>query len=206
MILYHGTTSLYKADILENGIKCRRKRKSLWDEHPSCRDRVYLTRSYAVHFARHASITRGGNPMIIEVDTFGLLDNLVPDEDVMAQTNWRDVPETHEMNMKEKTEYWAKRTHDMSDWAGYSLDTLGTVAHMGDIPAWSIISYLELPKSHPAIFGHDPSISIINYKMLGNAYNQALKALMSSDGAEGHSPHLYDGWSNQDNQTPTVVA
>ena len=194
MILYHGTSTKFMHDILENGIKCRRKRESLWPEHPSCRDRVYLTNAYAVHFAANACLTVGGDPMIVEVDVSGQINNLVPDEDVMAQVSWGDMPELKDMNLKERTVYWAKRTHDLPHFATFSLEKLGTVAHMGDIPSWCLNTHLILPKGHDALLGHDPTISLMNYKLLGKGYAKALTKLVQTKGEEGCHPSYDELW------------
>ena len=165
MILYHGTSSLFIHDILEHGIKCRREKDSLWLAHPSCADRVYLTNAYAVFFAKAAADDVGGEPMILEVDVSDRMCNLVPDEDVMGQVEWADLPELRDMSLKQRTEYWKKRTHEMHHFADFSLEQLGTVAHMGDIPAEDINTHLVLDWENPAIIGHDPMISLQNFKI-----------------------------------------
>ena len=184
--LYHGTSDLYLDDILEHGLKCRGKKKSNWKGHPSAPDRVYLTSAYAVHFAQ-AACERGGKPLLlqVEVDT----DRLVPDEDVLAQTDFEDMPELKGKSLKFKTSFWKKRTHELGHLAQWSLDRLGTVAHMGAIPAYDILNWLVLDDHHPVFGYHDPTITVLNYRILGEAYNQSLAEIVSSQGKSGHNPY-----------------
>ena len=189
MILYHGTSSRFIHDILEHGIKCRREKDSLWLAHPSCADRVYLTNAYAVFFAKAAADDVGGQPMILEVDVSDRMCNLVPDEDVMGQVEWADLPELRDMSLKQCTEYWKLRTHELHHFADFSLEQLGTVAHMGDIPAEDINTHLVLDWENPAIIGHDPMISLQNFKILGADYQDALATLVNTKGQDGWSPY-----------------
>lgn len=188
MILYHGTSSTFLDDILHGGLQCRGDSPSNWVDHPSCDDRIYLTTAYAVHFAKAACEQHGGKPLILKVvidDT----SNLVPDEDVLAQCDTSEIaPELVGKSLTEKTQYWAKKSGWLKHLYYFSLETLGTVAHLGDIPASCIEDYVVLEWDNPAIFGHDPTITIMNYKILGDSYNRAVEELVESKGELGHSP------------------
>ena len=88
MILYHGTTSRHLDSIREHGLLPRYdERPTRWAENPSATDRVYLTNAYAVWFAWTAA-EAGEKGVVVAVDVEE--EDLVADEDYLAQTNWQD--------------------------------------------------------------------------------------------------------------------
>ena len=70
MILFHGTSTYYKARIAKDyQLKPRRRKKGNYDadlkSDPEC---VYLTDVYAHAFARIAVNAKGGRPLILKVE------------------------------------------------------------------------------------------------------------------------------------------
>jgi hypothetical protein len=181
MILYHGTSDLVLDQILKNGLKPRGRKRSLWKEHPSASDRVYLTKAYAVYFACHAKHTMGGNGLILEVDVDP--QNLVADEDALAQADRFNAPLGG--SIKEKTKFWRKEAPFYPHLAEFSLRVLGNAAHMGVIPPSQIKKHLVFPVTPDLIYGHDPSITVMNYAFMGQSYVNALSKFVETDGKEG---------------------
>lgn len=183
-ILYHGTSERNLESILKTGLAPRGRKKSIWKEHPSAPDRVYLTDAYAVYFAVIAA-KKGEKGVIlkVEVDTA----NLVADEDALAQTKIADADFLNSMSIKGKTAYWKKNAPKYPKLAEYSLDALGNAAHMGVIPPDQILKTVVFDVVPELVFGHDPTISVINYRLLGPCYRKALAEFVETDGKEGRN-------------------
>jgi hypothetical protein len=184
MILYHGTSIRNLESILKNGLTPRGRRKSLWKDHPSAPDRVYLTNAYAVYFANVAA-QKGEKGVILKVEVD--VDNLVADEDALAQTKIADADALNAMSIKAKTAYWRKNAPKYPQLAQYSLDALGNAAHMGVIPPDQILKTVVYDVTPELVFGHDPTISVMNYRLLGPAYCKALAEFVETDGKEGRN-------------------
>lgn len=185
MRLYHGTSAANVAKILKEGIKPRGKKKGNWEEHPSAPDRVYLTKAYAVYFAC-AATENGGKGAVIAVDVDPA--KLVADEDSLAQVDWADIPEMAGMSLAEKTRYWKKNAHLYPAMAEWSLDNLGNAAHMGKIEPEEIEAVVEFDIDK-AWAVSDPTISIMNYKLLGGGYEASLEEFVESNGETLLSPY-----------------
>ena len=181
MILYHGTTSRHLDSIREHGLLPRYdERPTRWDENPSATDRVYLTNAYAVWFAWTAA-KAGEKGVVVAVDVE--MEDLVADEDYLAQTNWQDeaLAFLQDMSLKQRTVYWKKRAASFPAMAEHSLAKLGTVAHMG--PCLDIVKIVEFD---PLVaIDHDPTISLLNFRMLGGQYRAMTKDFVDSDGKLG---------------------
>ena len=116
MILYHGTTSRHLDSIREHGLLPRYdERPTRWDENPSATDRVYLTNAYAVWFAWTAA-EAGEKGVVVAVDVEE--EDLVADEDYLAQTNWQDeaLAFLQDMSLEQRTLYWKNAHHPSPPW------------------------------------------------------------------------------------------
>jgi hypothetical protein len=184
MILYHGTSEKFLDNILREGLSPRLSRKSHWKAHPSAKDRVYLTNAYAVYFAT-AVAEKGERGVVLQVDVD--VSKLVADEDALAQCKIvdEDLQHLNAMNLKERTKFWKKQAPRYPELAQISLERLGNVAHMGVIPPAQIVKFVTFDIVPEIVFGHDPTISVLNFTLLGNCYKKALREFVESDGKEG---------------------
>lgn len=198
MKLYHGTNGAWLDSILRTGIRPRGSRKGNWEHNSihSNRKCVYLTDSYAPYFALNA--TRGQEPScaVIEVDTDRLDDfDLFPDEDFLEQAS-RNYENGPKGDMKRRTMYYRKRQFEYGSWLPCaspdggettwweaSLKYLGTCSHHGLIPPDAItgaVSWPHRPNIHVA-FVWDPSISLVNQKIMGDRYRVLTRKLMAGE-------------------------
>jgi hypothetical protein len=174
--LYHGTSTSALPDILKNGIKPRpRGTKGNWDKAPSARDRVYLTRGYALYFAMHAADITGSKPVVIEVEVPGF--KLVPDEDGLEQLG-RHGDDDAPGDMWERTAWYAEHADEFD--YGASLDTLGTVAHEGPIPP-QLIKRVAIVDSKALVWLCDPTITVMNHCIMGAHYDRLTKFIFGDD-------------------------
>jgi hypothetical protein len=72
MRLFHGTSAKKLDKIFKEGIKPRGRKKSLWAEHPSAPDRVYLTKAYALFFGSMAAGEDDSEGAVLEVTGLNL--------------------------------------------------------------------------------------------------------------------------------------
>lgn len=193
--LYHGTSSVLLDQIKAEGLQPRRDRKSIWDEYQSAPDRVYLTNAYALFYAFNAVNELGGNGVVFKVSVYD--EYLVADEDALSQTNVTDegFEFLQKMDLKQKFDFWQLEAPKYPHLADWSLDALGTVAHMDFIPwcdegainqvfDYGITKFVEFELGDlPFMF--DPTITLMNYKILGKRYSDALEKFVESDGKEG---------------------
>ena len=173
MILYHGTDERSLQKILSHGIKPRAqtRRKSVWDEHPSMPDRVYLTVCYAPYFAAVASDGNRGRAVLLEVDWCHLDGALFrSDEDLIMQVTRESSPILDDATLQRA---W---TH--------SLNLLGCVAYKGTIPMYAVTRYslvnLE-DNANIALMCLDPTISLMNYKLCSTKYKALTSYLMGDE-------------------------
>ena len=180
MRYFHGTTENCLNSIEKHGLMPRGKRKGVWKEFPSANDRVYLTNAYAVWFAwTAAKANEKGVVVAVDVE----MEDLVADEDYLAQTNWQDeeLAFLQDMSLQERTLYWKERAPCFPNMAEYSLINLGTVAHMG--PCHDIVKIVEF---NPVdAIDHDPTISLMNFRFFGDQYRAMTKDFVESDGKLG---------------------
>lgn len=170
MILYHGTSERHVERILKEGLRSRKftKMQSNFTRHPSHTEMVYLSNCYAPYFAAHAS--KDGRWAVIEVDID--VENLLPDEDFLAQAS-RGTHRIQTLSLEERTAEFKEDLHAYADQALESLKHLGTVAHDAFVRKSEIkrIALFDHSKNmYMAIMALDPSISLINHKILGNHY------------------------------------
>jgi len=172
--LYHGTGEAAARDILVNGLISREDAASNW-EVESRDDLVYLTDAYAPYFATQAS-GEGERYGLVEVEVDP--GDLLPDEDFLEQvTRGQDVcPLT---GMVERTEWYRERLEGFAHHALDSLKGLGNAAHPGVLAVDVTRVVLFDPKAAPvfAWMAIDPSISVLNYRLMGDKYRGLTRAL-----------------------------
>jgi hypothetical protein len=186
MKLYHGTSSRNIERIKREGLKPRGKRVGNWKQSlPSRADVVYLTNSYAVFYAN--ACTRGNEDLVVlEIDTdelnpfaFG------PDEDFLeqAQRGRDNIPG----NMHKRTTWYRdnlKNYEGCLEQPGHapmlSLQFLGNCVYFGSIHRKAITRIAVISISGAKEFVYqcfDPSIVLMNYKVCGTKYRNAMKWL-----------------------------
>jgi hypothetical protein len=165
MKLYHGTSTKRLDEILKHGLRPRkgRKCKSNWKEYPSRTDMVYLTSAYPFYFAASAA-GKGEDPVVFEIDTTLLEEgNFFPDEDFISQ-GMKDIAnhDKYRENLELYQHHWE-----------LSVEKLGNCCYKGVIPAKAITRYCILSKKRSDLLIQmlDPSISIMNFMVLGTWYN-----------------------------------
>lgn len=183
VILYHGTNTDNLDKILEDGLCPRGNNKGNWEHTIRSRnDMVYLTNSYAVYFAM-CSIPKDSkaSPVVLEVEVD--TKSLYPDEDFMEQATrnnamWQDyfMSIEHE-DMTARTEYFRDNISEFQDDYTNSLKYLGNACYLGEIKPESIKRYSVLDDSK--VWEHsDPTITLMNYKILGSKYRKLSKKTM----------------------------
>jgi hypothetical protein len=191
MLLYHGTSLSRWEKIKESGILPRKDGSASNWEHTveSNPEAVYLTDAYAMYFSFQAIEDKGkyiDHPVILEIDT-SLLDKkkFVADEDALEQASRHNpggdgLPKT--MSMEDRTIHYrnmAKKFAKAGLGHEWSLETLGTCAYVGKIPVEAItrVAIIDLDKQKQMSVFLDPSIHIMNYKIVGAKY-RALNAMI----------------------------
>jgi hypothetical protein len=180
MKLYHGTSARYIDAILKNGILTRdvMGTKSNWDKFQSRTDMIYLSTAYPLYFAVSAMAEGELDAVIFEIDTRRLdRSKFFPDEDfvaqVIAQKENKPIGAIHEgikANLEQYRHAWIS-----------SVLHLGNCAHQGSIPVEAITRYakFETQKRGELFFSMiDPTISIINFQILGAYYCNFVKWVM----------------------------
>lgn len=136
-LIYHGTSSSYLKNIFEKGIVPRHSRKPNWKDIPSQKDYVYLSQTFPLYFATHAT-TDNYSPLLIEIDLDCLDETLMyPDDDFVFQISnkqgnhisFEDAGKLLPYNQK----HWKT-----------SLETLGNIAYKGEIPFDCITRMLQI--------------------------------------------------------------
>ena len=152
--LYHGTNVQNAKRILKEGLKDRikSKRKNWEGDVESQSEFVYLTRAYPFYYAMNAA--KSGNEasvLLVEVDT----KDLYPDEDFLKQSGLKGQV----VDIRNYKRY-----------ASMSLEKLGNVA-IRPSKIKQIIGHksFEIDKM---IMYSDPSMNVLNYKILGDYYRK----------------------------------
>jgi hypothetical protein len=189
--LFHGTSKKHLDSILRRGLQPRGTNPSNWEDFPSAPDRVYLTRSYAIFFAIKSAYLTNTDPVIIEVD---VQDNLVADEDYLAQCKWKDkeLNFLQDKTLEDKTLYWKIRSPAYPMMAEHSLNKLGNCCHMGTIKPKQIKSWMSFRKDNEIALSHDPTITIQNFFLLGQGYINSLQKFFDSYGKQGKMWEEFD--------------
>jgi len=117
---------------------------------------------------------------------------MVADEDALEQAT-RDASDTPRGTMLERTMWFRDRLPEMAanglDYK-WSLDVLGTCAHMGRIPSSAIVKVARWNTKVAVLqFVFDPTITLMNYRIMGPRYRYLMAKLMGEP-----LPEL-DDWS-----------
>lgn len=186
MKLYHGTTAKVARAALAGGLRARGNRKSNWEHAPSRPDAVYLTSAYAMHFATCCADPKEKLWGIVEVETDRLNPfRLAPDEDFLEQRGRKH--DGVDGDMLARTKHYRDRlwgfqcdTGGKPNWL-HSVEGLGNCAHEGPIPADAVTRVALISKDRADIrWASDPTISLINFRILGGYY-KALTAVIFGD-------------------------
>ncbi|MAZ56785.1 hypothetical protein CL653_03265 [bacterium] len=188
MLIYHGTSSRYLQNILKNGLHPRKKTKNSNWRTKSGSDRIYLSHAYAPYYAMNAiGNSEVDRPVILEIDTkdFNIM-NLVADEDYLEQVTRNRDNLPNNWSITRRTIHYRQRARTMgfeleNGSAFDSLKYLGTCAYLGDIPPSAItrvITWNPDKLSKLTWMVMDPTITLMNYKIVGKKYRwiQALLA------------------------------
>ena len=180
MKLYHGTTEKVVEMALTEGLKPRGDAPGNWAvvSHP---DAVYLTTTYAAHYAKCADGERWG---IVEVDTVALNHGLLaPDEDYLEQlTRGHHVAgmPADVRSMQERNKWFRDRLRAyMQGWES-SVYALGNCCYFGVIPPGAIVraTVFDPVIGHPVTRAVDPEITLANQRLLGAQYRAVTRWLM----------------------------
>ena len=189
MKLYHGTSLQYLKPILENGLVPRGEGGGNWDKCESNSNSVYLTLAYAGYFAMCACGAREVPWLVLEIETDQLdPDDLCPDEDYLEQSSrgnaGTDAAIIGSTDMVERTKFFRDNIFDYANLFQESLEGLGNAQHVGIIPSDAITRYSVFePKSNTSMAWTfaDPTISLMNYHLLGAKYRAMTQWLMGED-------------------------
>lgn len=178
-MLYHGTSERHLETILQFGLQARRTKWSgNWDHSCSSNpNAVYLSVAYALYFATATiDITDEQTRLIvIEVDETQLDTNLLrADEDALEQLGRGRDGLPKNWTMKKRNEYYRKRIDDYPHTV--SLAALGNCTYLSDIPTAAIqrVAFVDQRVySEMMLRGYDPTITVMNYRLLGQRYRDA---------------------------------
>lgn len=176
-MLYHGTSERHVESILKAGLSPRgSKLPGNWEHTIKSNERaVYLTDAYGLYFAWAAS-DDDARLAVIEVDSDTLdLDRLCADEDVIEQANRNRDELPAKWTMERRNIYYRNRMRNYC-WKR-SLELMGTCAHIGKVKTSAIkrIALVDKRTYYGMMMrGHDPSISIMNYRIIGDRYRAVM--------------------------------
>ncbi len=196
MLLHHGTSLKSWEKIKENGLLPRKFGSSSNWEHTveSDPNTVYLTDAYAMYFSYQCvendeTTGKRDKAVIIEIDTNQLNHKkFVADEDALEQVS-RNVPGGDglptTMSMEERTIHYrnmAKKYAEVGYGHEWSLQALGTCGYRDKIPLKAItrVAIIDLEKQKQLSVFLDPSIAIMNYRIVGAKY-RALSTMIFGD-------------------------
>lgn len=176
MKLYHGTGIRNLDSILNKGLQPRNRKKGNWKEFPSRKDMVYLSTAYAPFFALNSQDSEG---VILEVNLDDLdASKLFPDEDGIAQAiSQQEKRPLNIVHQEVKNNLEAYQHYAMQ-----SIDLIGNICYQGTIEPSKIkrLTTIEFKKRPDlAMICCDPSISVMNYRLIGNKYRTFTEWLMS---------------------------
>lgn len=186
-MLYHGTTEKYLTDIIKHGLRPRAATglgnwKHSCDSHP---DAVYLSVAYALYFA-HAALTDTTDTsrlVVLEIDETKLEPTLLrADEDALEQLGRGRDGLPKRWDMRKRNEHYKKKLKEFSH--DISLQALGNCTYFGDIPVSAIERVMIMEQSiygEMLMRGFDPTITIMNYRLLGNRYRDTTTWLFDPD-------------------------
>lgn len=182
MKLYHGTSIRHLDGILEDGIKPRGlTNNSNWGHcAPSHSNMVYLTDTWAAHYAKSASDRDPYKFVVIEVDTDKLdAKNLYPDEDYLCDF-------LHESGADGLGKHWeweiaiksaCEKVRDYQYLWSESIEKFGTLAHYGIIPPSAFTRYSVFDYGHSK-WSYGMTTWQYDLKTEGDAHKAILRFLM----------------------------
>jgi hypothetical protein len=190
MKLYHGTGAERLSSILQQGLKPRGRKKGNWsrtvESNPQA---VYLTNSYPLHFAGN-SAKNGEQLLVIEIDTDRLNPfSFAPDEDFLEQASRKDPAFAHVHDswpgvegIRQRTLWFRKRVLKMfsASWQ-LSVEHLGTCCYYGDIEPNAITRWATTSYKTPLVLMSDPTITLLNYKIMGAFYRDLVRRLFGDE-------------------------
>lgn len=190
-VLFHGTSSSNIAQIAEQGLQPRSatRAKPNHAATPSHEGRVYLSMAYALRYAEMAAHTQGGDPCIMSVGVE--LENCLPDEDFLAEV-WDNIDGIDDR--LGRTMWFRDNVDTLDDLARLthlSYEHLGCVAHVGAIAPDNIIRTAVIPADDMVqitLREYDPSISVLNYKFLGDRHTATHIRLLHKYGIKHGAP------------------
>lgn len=207
MKLYHGTSLRRARMISEAGMLQPRShtRQTNWKANPSNPHCIYLTDAYPLYFASTAlgAQEKGGAVYEIDTDRLGTA-NLYPDEDVIEQTSRGKDGLPMDWDMRKRTRYYRQRIRQMQPEAWkISMQVMGTCAHWGPIPLSAVTRIawygeeedLDLAVKIAAL---DPSITPINYRLVGEKYKLMVQWLF--DGPDALPPAMEEAVGGDSDQ------
>jgi len=186
MKLYHGTSADVARRAPSEGLAPRAvtRRKSNW-RIGSTDQLVYLTSTYALHFAFNAT-SEGERWGVVEVDTDRLDQSLMyPDEDFLEQIS-RGVHTRHtapptKVDIQERTLWYRERLLEYQPLWQDSLDNLGCIGYRGKMPG-SAVTRVSLydPESNPTVTGMaiDGMVLVANYRVCGDMHRALTEWVM----------------------------
>jgi hypothetical protein len=206
MKIYHGTSSRFLDRILRDGIKPRgTSKKGNWDHTIESNPKaVYLTQAYSLYYAWCSVNAKKDEPgLILEINPHKLNPfKLSPDEDFLEQATRQspDWAHVHTLNKKEKwgsTKWFRDRLE--SNFTGpdmlwkTSLKGMGNCCYFGIVPVDAITRYAILPDMTQWIEWSDPTITIMNFHILGEYYKALSAAVFGDDiGYQNPEPFKMD--------------
>lgn len=180
LTLYHGTAKRHLKKILHQGLKPRGKGTSNWQGFGESRpDLVYLTDCYAAFYASMACKKKGDQAVVLKLSIDPAKIRLYADEEflfnllkgsVKMSTREDAIRIYNNLNPKNiplsaKGLTWVE-----------SLRFMGTVS-CDAVPPNAIVGYALESDALDFISHCDPSISPMNYRILGEKYRQHLESL-----------------------------
>jgi len=187
VLLYHGTALRHLPGIRREGIKPRGKLKGNWKHSVvSNPDNIYLTTAYPLYFAHNATKGDDDALMVLEIESEKLnLLNILPDEDFLEQATRKGGPAPLDKSMKVRTHWYRRRLESFCHLWKDSVDGLGTCCYRGTIPVAAIerVAVMSQGAYHKLVLvdGHDPTIFLMNYKLLGDKYRDFVRRLFAGE-------------------------
>lgn len=191
MILWHGTSEYAALEAVKHGLQPRRETgETNWDHTvESNPEAVYLTNTYAAHFAICAMHNAPRIPdentrirkriAILEIDTANLVHGRFhPDEDALEQGN-RGKDGLSHLDMKARTRYYRNIAKKSEDWQR-SLAILGTCAYYGPIAPRHIkrVVFFD-PRGNRQIawWMMDGLVSVMSFRICGHWHRNYVRWL-----------------------------
>lgn len=181
--LYHGTSAKQLSSIRKHGLQpSKHTSNNNWENCPANPNAVYLTNSYA-HYYASCAVKGNGDLAIVRIDTEKLdLALFCADEDPIAQV-WVNKPDKNPkgLDLIKLTEEVRAEIEFFE--AEVSMGLLGTCAYLGAIPPEAIDSVVTMTmkaNSELVWAGYDPTISIMNYRIIGHKYRNLMEVIFSA--------------------------